>query len=99
MPDARERWTHAYRWIVEDDHSRRELLWLDAKEKDDRERARALLARDPGIKARLWFFHDVSFSSLDVMPRERRRRAYGRVYDAHLDWLLGRDRSRVAKSA
>ena len=99
MQSPRERWTPAFKWIVEDDHSRRELLWLDAKEKDDHGRARALVARAPGIKARLWFFHDVSFSALDVMPPDERRSAYGRVYDAHLDWLLGRDRSHVAKSA
>lgn len=99
MRIPREGWTPAFRWIVEDDHSRRELLWLDAKEKDDRARARTLEGRDPGIKARLWFFHDVSFAALDVMPEEGRRHAYREVYDAHLDWLLGRDRCHIAMSA
>lgn len=89
MARTAEEWLAAFRRLVEDDHSRRELLWLRAKEKGDVEHARALVSVDPAVKARLWFFHDVSFEEVDLLPEDRRRNTYARIYDAHLRWLMG----------
>ncbi len=89
MARTAEQWTTAFSRIVEDDQSRRELLWIRAKEKGDVEHAQALVSVDPGVKARLWFFHDVSFDEVDLMPEEHRKRTYARLYDAHLSWLIG----------
>jgi len=91
MREIEDRAGAAFVRIVEDDHSRRELLWLDAQHRDDPSRARQLEARDPSLRARLWFFHDVRFDELDAEPFEARLARYGALYDAHLGWLLGED--------
>jgi len=89
MPRTAEEWTTAFHRIVEDDHSRRELLWLRAKEKGDVEHASALVSVDPAVKARLWFIHDVSFDEIDRLPEERRRETYARLYESHVTFLVG----------
>ncbi len=66
--------------IVENDHARRELLWLRAMEKDDTDSARDLERVDPGIPGRLRADGvDITVHD-DELPRARRER-FGRLFD------------------
>ena len=93
MKGTKENHAAAIDRIARDDQSRRELLWLRAKEKGDELEARRLLARAPTVPFRLRFFHEVDLGAVDGLDAWRRGEAYGALYDAHLDWLLGSDGS------
>lgn len=93
MKGTRESHAAAIDRIARDDQSRRELLWLRAKEKGDELDARRLLERDPTIPYRLRFFHEIDLAAVDGFGAWRRTEAYAALYDAHLDWLLGYDGS------
>lgn len=70
----------AFERIVADDHARRELLWLRAKEKEDEETVRGLEAVDPRLVGRLLAAGADIEERSDEGKWERRER-FGRVYD------------------
>ncbi|HJL16966.1 MAG TPA: hypothetical protein RMH99_14975 [Sandaracinaceae bacterium LLY-WYZ-13_1] len=97
MQDDSTRYAAAIARIAQDRPSCRELLWLRAREKGDTLHARRLLAVDPTIPVRLRYFHDADFRAIDALDPKGRRDAYAALYDFHLDWLLGQERSAEAR--
>jgi hypothetical protein len=90
MNDQREREPFdglAYARMIENDHARRELLWLRAQEKEDEWSMRDLERVDPDLVDRL------RAAGCDVeehpgeLPRERSER-FGRFYDERLHWHM-----------
>jgi hypothetical protein len=91
-------WIKSFERVVNDAEARRELIWLRAAEKGDRETIEALEREDPDIPRRLEPLAHATWEAAgwpDVRDPRVRRELYQIMYDArlchHMARMSGRD--------
>lgn len=80
-PNTSDPYMRVFLRILGVGETRRELLWLRAKSKEDEHEARSLLETDPGIRERLAALHDLE--APEALFGRARREAFAALWDAH----------------